>query len=167
MGPLTVLVARGTCTNLLGVHWFRQLDIAITVVSQVEKSTVDTVLSKFSEVFEDGLGNYVVPPVFLNLDSSVSPVRLKARRLPFATQPKVKEELDRLVRKGVLDPMTQPTWKTPIVTVLKSNGDIRICGDYKSTINKALKQHPYPIPTVCHLLLSLSGGGGGVSALQS
>ncbi|KAL1435107.1 hypothetical protein MTO96_011271 [Rhipicephalus appendiculatus] len=122
-----------------------------------KKLTADSALSEFSEVFEEGLGNYVGTPVSLHLDPNIQPVRLKARRLPFAIQPKV-EELDRLVQQGVLEPVTQPTWETPILTVLKSNGDVRICGDYKSTINKALKQHPYPIPVVSQLLSSLSGG---------
>ncbi|KAL1481150.1 hypothetical protein MTO96_050419, partial [Rhipicephalus appendiculatus] len=35
-GPLTVLVARGTRTNLLGVDWFRPLGIIITGVSQIK-----------------------------------------------------------------------------------------------------------------------------------
>lgn len=153
-----MLVAKGTRTNLLGIDWFRPLGIAVTGVFHVQQWTVDTVLSEFSEVFEEGLGNYLGPPVSLYLDPSPPPVRLKARRLPFALQPKVEEELDRLVQEGVLEHVTQPTWKTPIVTVLKSNDDVRICGDYKSTVNKALKQHPYPIPAVTHLLSSLSGG---------
>ncbi|XP_037507376.1 uncharacterized protein LOC119383358 [Rhipicephalus sanguineus] len=89
------------------------------------------------EVLEEGLGNYVGPPVSLHLDPNIQPVRLKARRL--AIQPKVEEELDRLVQQRVLEPVTQPTWVTPIMTVLKGNGDVRICGNYKSTINKALK----------------------------
>lgn len=54
----------------------------------------------------------------------------------------MEEELDGLVQQRVLEPVT---WETPIVTVFKSNDDVRICGDYKSTINKALKQNPYPV----------------------
>lgn len=81
-----MLVAKGTRTNLLGIDWFRPLGIAVTGVSHVQQWTVDTVLSEFSEVFEEGLGNYVGPPVSLHLDPSGPPVRLKTRRLPFALQ---------------------------------------------------------------------------------
>lgn len=157
-GTLRVLVAKGTHTNLMGVQWFRPLGIAITGVSHIQKLTVDTVLTEFSDVFEKGLGNYVGPQDSLHLDPSVPPAPLKARRLLFAIQPKVEHEFDHLIEQGVPEPVMQPTSESPIVTVLKSNGDIRICGDYKSMINKALKQHPYPIPAVNHLLLSLTGG---------
>lgn len=78
-GLLTVLVARGTCNNLLGVDRFRPLAIIITGVSRVEKLTVvDSVLSELSEVFEESLRNYVGPPVSLHTDSDIQTVRLKA-----------------------------------------------------------------------------------------
>ncbi|KRY51083.1 Transposon Ty3-I Gag-Pol polyprotein [Trichinella britovi] len=38
------------------------------------------------------------------------------------------------------------TWSTAIVTPVKPDGTVRICGDYKCTINKALRKHAYPIP---------------------
>ncbi|KAK9403598.1 hypothetical protein NXF25_008425 [Crotalus adamanteus] len=40
----------------------------------------------------------------------------------------------------------------------RANGDIRICADYKCTLNKALQQHAYPVPVVSHILDSLKGG---------
>ena len=41
--------------------------------------------------------------------------------------------------------MTFSEWASPIVPVLKSNGEIRLCGDYKVTVNKAVKTEKYPI----------------------
>ncbi|KRX42049.1 Uncharacterized protein T05_6836, partial [Trichinella murrelli] len=49
-------------------------------------------------------------------------------------------------------------WSTAIVTPVKPDGTVRICGDYKCTINKALRKHAYPIPAFNQLLASLSGG---------
>ena len=46
----------------------------------------------------------------------------------------------------------------PIVPVLKSDGTVRICGDYKVTVNKATKLDKYPIPRIDDLFASLSGG---------
>ncbi|XP_039182475.1 uncharacterized protein K02A2.6-like [Crotalus tigris] len=41
---------------------------------------------------------------------------------------------------------------------LKANGEVRICADYKCTLNKALQQYSYPVPVVSHILASLQGG---------
>ncbi|KAL3213425.1 hypothetical protein MRX96_051690 [Rhipicephalus microplus] len=98
------------------------------------------------------------PPVKLALNPEVVPVRLKARRVPFALRQKIDAELDKLLQQGVLEPVDCAEWETPIVTPLKGNGDIRTCADYKCTIHKALQQHAYPVPVVSHVLASLSGG---------
>ncbi|KAK9401763.1 hypothetical protein NXF25_010119 [Crotalus adamanteus] len=71
---------------------------------------------------------------------------------------KIDTELDKLIQQGVLEPVDSSPWETPIVTPLKANGDIRICADYKCTLNKALQQHAYPVPVVSHILASLKGG---------
>lgn len=49
-------------------------------------------------------------------------------------------------------------WAAPIVPVLKPDGAIRICGDYKLTINRAAKPDVYPLPWVEDLFATLSGG---------
>lgn len=41
---------------------------------------------------------------------------------------------------NILIPVTDSEWATPIVPVMKSNGQIRICGDYKITLNQSLKR---------------------------
>lgn len=43
------------------------------------------------------------------------------------------------------------------VTTVKPNGDVRICADYKCTINKALQDHTYLIPVISHMLATLVG----------
>lgn len=35
---------------------------------------------------------------------------------------------------------------------VKSDGSVRICADYKCTLNRALQQSAYPVPVVQHLL---------------
>ena len=38
---------------------------------------------------------------------------------------------------------------------------MRICGDFKQTVNRAAKLDRYPIPKFEDLFASLTGGGGG------
>lgn len=73
-------------------------------------------------------------------------------------RPKVDKQLDKLIAPGILKPADHATWETQIVTPIKPDGSIRICVDYKCTLNKALQQNAYPVPVVQHLLHSLGNG---------
>ncbi|KRX89403.1 Uncharacterized protein T4E_10387, partial [Trichinella pseudospiralis] len=93
------------------------------------------------------------------LDPNVTLICMEIRIVPFALREKIDAELDKLVEQGVLEPVDHhPVWSTPNVTPVKSDGTVRSCGDYKCTINKALRKHAYSIPAVSQLLASLSGG---------
>ena len=70
----------------------------------------------------------------------------------------MEEELDRLQREGVIKPMEYSDWGAPIVPVLKPNGEVRICGDYKLTVNLEAKVNKYPLPNIDYLYNKLSGG---------
>ena len=48
-------------------------------------------------------------------------------------------------------------WAVPIVAVLKNDQTIRICGDFKQTINQASKLDRYPIPKIEYLFATLGG----------
>ena len=42
--------------------------------------------------------------------------------------------------------------------MLKSDGSLRLCGDYKETVNHSAIRGMYPLPKVDDLLASLAGG---------
>ena len=72
---------------------------------------------------------------------------------------KVDEELQRLQKDGIIEPVQFADWAAPIVSVLKSDGkSVRICGDFKLTVNQASKLDRYPIPKIEDLLAKLAGG---------
>ena len=49
-------------------------------------------------------------------------------------------------------------WAALIVPVVKPNGSIGICGDYKLTVNQAAKVEIYPLPCMEDILAPLAGG---------
>jgi hypothetical protein len=49
-------------------------------------------------------------------------------------------------------------WATPIVPVLKPDGSVRICGDYKATINPYIDVQEYSMPSAEELFTQLNGG---------
>ena len=60
--------------------------------------------------------------------------------------------------EGIISPVQFSSWAAPIVPVVKSNGQIRVCGDYKVIINQALQPDSYPLSRVDELFASLAGG---------
>ena len=61
----------------------------------------------------------------------------------------VEKELNRLVSEGTLEPVQFSEWAAPIVPVLKKDKQsIRICGDFRRTVNPVSNLDRYPIPKV-------------------
>ncbi|XP_058024074.1 uncharacterized protein K02A2.6-like [Ahaetulla prasina] len=154
-GKLPLIVVRRNLPCLLGLDWFDALKLSISGVHTTGLEVPDVLAEEFADVFDGQLGNYKGTPISFNLDPQVAPIRLKARRVPLALRPKVDKELDKLIAQGILVPVDYSPWETPIVIPLKPDGSVRICADYKGTINKALQANPYPVPVVQHLLHSL------------
>ncbi len=67
-------------------------------------------------------------------------------------------ELERLLNDKILEPVKFSEWAAPIVPVLKPDNSVRICGDYKLTVNQVSKLEQYPIPKLEDLLEKLAGG---------
>ena len=68
------------------------------------------------------------------------------------------QELDQLVAEGILEPVQYAEWAAPIMPVVKSDQSVRICGDFKQTVNAASRVDRHPLPKVEDLFATLSGG---------
>ncbi len=97
-------------------------------------------------------------PVKLIVHDQAQPKFLKARTVPILLKKKVEAELAKLQAQGIISPVQSSAWATPIVSVVKKNGTVRICGDYKGTINQCFPTEIYPLPRIEELFANLSGG---------
>ena len=97
-----------------------------------------------------------LPPVHVYIDPNVPPRHLRSRCLPLTVDPKVRKELFDLVEEGVLVGVGQSRWASPLVVVVKGSGELRLCGDYKSTVNKHIHYNHYCLPLIENLLAKLS-----------
>ena len=61
---------------------------------------------------------------------------------------KVSKELECLEKNGVIELVQHADWAAPIVLVLKQDGLVHICGDYKLTVNQAAKTDSFPLPRI-------------------
>ena len=115
-------------------------------------------LSKHQKLFSSGLGKFSKGEAQIIVDQSKRPIYTKARPLPYAIKEKVEDELLNMVNQNIIVPVSHSDWAAPIVPIQKTNGDIRICGDFKVTVNKVSKPDSYPIPRIEDLYAKLSGG---------
>lgn len=157
---LDLIGAKGSGPNLLGRDWLRPLDITLNInfISDADLHEVEKVTLKYEEVFKDGLGTYRGHPVAIHLKPDATPKFLKARPVPFAIKDRVETEIDRLVTEGVLRPTSFSDWATPVVPIVKKSGEIRLCGDYRSTVNQATESDTYPMPTANEVFATVAGG---------
>ena len=58
----------------------------------------------------------------------------------------------------IIEPIPFSDWAAPIVPVMKQDKSIRICGDFKLTVNKVAKLDCYPLPRMEDLFSNLSSG---------
>ena len=154
---LTCLVVNGNGPNLLGRDWLTQIKLDWSAVGLHHIENADFP-HMFPDLFKDGLGKLKDVEAKLYVDKEAMPRCFKPRSVPFALRAKVDNELQRLQATGVIVPIEHSDWAAPIVPVLKTNGEVRICGDYKLTVNKAAKVDQYPIPNIDDLYSKLSGG---------
>ena len=113
---------------------------------------------KYPEVFKEGLGLMKGVKGVINIHKDAVPKFCKARTVPYAMRERVEAELERLEAEGIIEAVRYSDWATPIVPILKKDGSIRICGDYKITVNRVAKIDSYPIPKIEDLYTNLVGG---------
>ncbi|KAJ8348953.1 hypothetical protein SKAU_G00275420 [Synaphobranchus kaupii] len=157
---LPLYVVKGNFPSLLGRSWLEEISLDWPAIRKICKgeSHLSVVLEKHAEVFNDELGTMKEITIKLNLKPDSRPKFFKARTVPYAIKPKVEAELEALVKSGVLEPVRQSDWGTPIVPVPKKDGSVRICGDFKVTINPVLEAEQYPLPHINDLFAGLAGG---------
>lgn len=114
-------------------------------------------LEEFSPVFDKSIGKIDKIQASLHLKPEAKPIFLKARSLPFAIRDVVEQEINSLVENGVLVKVNRSEWATPVVPVMKSNNKVRLCGDYKLTVNKCLLVDEHPLPTVNEMFSNMAG----------
>ena len=131
----------------MGHNWLEKilLNWNGTSIHKVNADQLQAVLTQYSNVFKPELGTMRNFKAKRFVDPSVLPRFCKARLVQYAMKPLVEAELDKLVDQGILTPVQHADWAAPIVPIMKADRKIvRICGDFKQTVNKASTLDKYP-----------------------
>ena len=119
---------------------------------------LEEILQDYDSLFCDEMGNLKGTQVTIRVKPDAVPRFVRARLIPYTLRDKVDKELQRFQEAGVINLVDFSEWAAPIVPVLKCNGFLCICGDYKVTINQVALLDAYPLPKVDDLLVTLAGG---------
>ncbi|XP_037961091.1 uncharacterized protein K02A2.6-like [Teleopsis dalmanni] len=133
---------------LLGRNFLRKFNFELVQINLITNSNDHAILieqfkNEFHDVFKNDHGTYKLGKISLEVEKDCKPVFFKPRKVPFAWKAKIENTLRDLIAKNVIEQL---------------NGDIRICGDYKVTINKYLSDFHYPLPLIDEIFASLQGG---------
>ena len=91
----------------------------------------------------------IASKVLQQVKEGVQPKFFQSRPVPFALRDKISAELDRIEQTGILKKVECSDWPDPIVPAMKADGSVRICRDFKVTVNPYmyLDIPEYPFPT--------------------
>jgi hypothetical protein len=157
--PIKLYVVEGGGPPLLGRDWLESFKIGFQSINAISKpSEVERVISKFPKVFSGKLGRYKHSKISLELKPDSKPIFCKPRAIPLALKELIDKELDRMIEDKVLNQIETSKWGTPLVPILKNDGTVRLCGDYKTTVNKHLVEINYPLPRIEEMFAKLHGG---------
>ena len=167
--PIIIVEGAGQC--LIGRDWLDRIKLNWENIFTVQRGTASVqqtastsiranlkaVLERHKAVFEEGLGTYSGPEVHIKRDPNYTPKFFKARPVPYAQREDVEKELARLQEENVIEAVTHSEWASPAVTVAKSDSSLRLCGDYKKTVNPACIVDQYPMPHIDDMFARLAG----------
>ena len=168
---LPITVVKGNVPTLMGRDWIQMLNLEWMELCKGMRNVnvcnafdlrVEALVAKFPEVFSDNLGCLKDFKCHIPIREDAQPKFFKPRPVPYALRARIEQELDRLEDQGVWRRVQYSKWAAPIVPVLKNSkdplGPLRICGDYKVTINQAAPLDTYPIPNTTDQLATIAGG---------
>ncbi|XP_036340257.1 uncharacterized protein K02A2.6-like [Rhagoletis pomonella] len=158
---VSVIVVKNGGPPLLGRNFLHAFGINLANFNYFDSSCntdARKVVDKFPALWDGSLGCFKKAQAKLRLKEGATPKFCKPRLVPLAIQEKVEREIEKLVKLNVLEPVDFCEWATPIVPVLKKDGGVRICGDFKVSVNPNLWVDKHPLPRIEDIFSKLHGG---------
>ena len=114
-------------------------------LSEEQREQLRALVKQFSDVFKKEPGRTDVVKHKIPTGDA-NPVRLPPYRVPHAYRQVLKQELEDMMKRRIIEPSVAE-WSFPIVLVGKKDGTMRLCVDYRR-LNELTTTDAYPMPRV-------------------
>ncbi|XP_065315346.1 probable serine/threonine-protein kinase tsuA [Gordionus sp. m RMFG-2023] len=145
---LDALIINSNKMPLLGRSWLKHfkniLERFISLIDTDHKNDLAELISNCKSKLNNK--PVIKTQVRLRLKLNAKPKIIPPRRVPYSRAGKQNH------RAG------KSRWASPLTPVFKNNGSLRLCTDFKGTVNPALEDFKYPIPRINDLIAKLAGG---------
>lgn len=117
-------------------------------LTPTEVEELNRFLRKHCDVFSQGDADYGYTTTVKHRvqTGDAHPIKQRHRRIPPHMFQEVKRHVQDLVAQGILKESCSP-WASPAVIVLKKDGSVRFCCDYRK-LNSVTHRDAYPLPRV-------------------
>jgi len=142
-----------SCLAKLRLNWSKVLHAKYKEAgSQIAKQRLHSMLKNKSHLCEDNYGGLKGHEPHIR----VKPVYHTHRRVPYALREPVEAELQKLEENG-RKKLERSEWASLIIVVPKADRSVRICGDYKVSINPSVEDEQIILPTTQDLYVQMAG----------
>jgi hypothetical protein len=117
------------------------------LITQLLKENQDIFATQFSELRQTNVVTHSINT------SNHLPIKQRAYRASPKEQEHIKKEIESMEKEGIIRPSKSP-WSSPVVLVVKKNGKLRFCVDYRK-LNNHTKKDTYPLPRIDEMLDAL------------
>lgn len=155
-----IIIIENGDSAIVGRDFLRKFNktVSINTICNIKCESLEFILNKYDTIFNNDIGKLKNVKARLETLKDPIPKFVKARPVPYAFRKDIENQLHELEQMGIITKTDSTEWGTPLVPILKSDGKIRICADYKITINPWLKETNHPLPRIQDLLTKLSDG---------
>lgn len=166
MRKFAVMIVARHDTSLFGLDWCIEFGVQMppgVKIGSIKQgdtrmlngkldSEVQAHITEFGGLFDDKPSTIIGHKAVVHLKSGAIPKVHSACPISFPMRRAVEAEIE------AVDASTTPIeWASPIVCAKKSSGEIRICVDFKMTINPHIYIDPHPLPRFEEIMSRLSG----------
>jgi hypothetical protein len=157
---LKLIVSKGNKPNLLGRDWLSSIKLNWGSIFAVGEDDLEQLKGQYKHLFKSNQKGKPIKgfKADIKVKEDAKPIFCKARPVPYALKENLEKELSKLQEKGIIYQVKTSEWAAPIVVVPKSDKSIRICEDYKVTVNKCIHEEQYPLPNTEDMFATLAGG---------